>query len=133
MFRFNIFLFVRTFSCSAVNVPILKLSFILKEKDTWAKSLPFLIRNVDVPLVFTSYTKTEASKDLLAFTQAIKEHENQNAGSNKLITRTDQVKVEVEMQLNPFRSNRSIRDFEFDNNCDTFYSNQFMTVVRKIS
>ena len=37
-----------------------------------------------------------------------------------------------EMQLNPYRSNRPIRDFEFDNNCDTFYSNQFMTVVRKI-
>ena len=116
-----------------VTIILRKLCFVLKDKDTWAESLPYLVRNIDVPLVFTSYTKTEASKDLSAFTYAIKQHENQNAGSNKLITRTDQVKVEVEMQLNPFRSNRSIRDFEFDNNCDTFYSNQFMTVARKIS
>ena len=91
-----------------------------------------MIRNIDVPLLFTSYTKSEAAKDLMAFTRAIKQHEDRNTGSNKLIARTDQVKVEIEMQLNPYRSNRPIRDFEFDNNCDTFYSNQFMTVVRKI-
>ena len=117
----------------SIGYIILFKTYFFKDKDTWAESLPYLIRNIDVPLVFTSYTRTEASKDLIAFTQAIKQHEKQNLGSSKLIARTDQVKVEVEMQLNPFRSNRSIRDFEFDNNCDTFYSNQFMTVVRKIS
>jgi hypothetical protein len=103
----------------------------LKDKDTWAESLPYLIRNNGVPLVFTSYTKTEAAKDLHAFKMAIQQHEEKCEGSNKLITKTNQVKIEVEMQPNPYRSNRSIRDFEFDNNCDTFYSNQFITVVRK--
>ena len=85
-----------------------------------------------MPLVFTSYTKTEAAKDLNTFKTAIQKHEQQFEGSSKLITTTNEVKIEVEMQMNPYRSNRSIRDFEFDNNCDTFYSNQFFTVVRKI-
>ena len=102
---------------------------IIQDNDTWTESLPYLIRNNDVPLVFTSYTKTEAAKDLGAFQSAIQKHEQQRG--NKSIAKTDQIKIEVEMQLNPFRSNRSIRDFEFDNNCDTFYSNQFITVVRK--
>ena len=91
-----------------------------------------------MPLVFTSYTRTEAAKDLKAFKTAIQSHEQQldigeaSGGKNKLFVRTSQVKIEVEMAQNPFRSNRPIRDFEFDNNCDTFYSNQFLTVVRKL-
>ena len=102
-----------------------------------SESLPYLIRNDNVPLVFTSYTKTEAAKDLNAFKTAIQTHEQTFAGEicggkNKLFVKTSQVKIEVEMKLNPFGSNRSIRDFEFDNNCDTFYSNQFLTVVRKL-
>ena len=104
-----------------------------QDEDTWAESLPYLIRNHDVPLLFTSYTKTEAAKDLNAFKIAIQRHEQQCEGSNKLIAKTNQIKIEVEMQSNPFRSNRAIRDFEFDSNCDTFYSNQFLTVVRKIN
>ena len=104
----------------------------LQDKDTWADSVPYLIRNNDVPLLFTSYTKTEAAKDLHAFKTAIQKHQQTFEGSNKLIAKTNQIKIELEMQLNPFRSNRSIRDFEFDNNCDTFYSNQYLTVVRKI-
>ena len=62
---------------------------------------------------------------------AIQQHEEQCEGSDKLIANTNQVKIEAEMQPNPYRSNRAIRDFEYDNNCDTFYSNQFLTVVRK--
>lgn len=103
-----------------------------KEKDSWSESLPYLIRNSGVPLVFTSYTKTEASKDINAFKAAIQKHDQQFEGSDKLLVRTNQVNIEIETQLNPFRSHRPIRDFEFDNNCDTFYSNQFLTVVRKL-
>ena len=104
---------------------------ISEEGDTWAISLPYLVRHSNVPLVFTSYTKTEADKDLYAFKKAIQKHEQELHGTDKLLVRTNQVNIEVETQENPFRSLRPIRNYEFDNNCDTFYYNQFLTVVRK--
>jgi hypothetical protein len=64
--------------------------------------------------VFTSYTKTEAGKDL------------------DLIRKScDAIRVLRSAQKNPFRSHRPIRDFEFDNDCDVFYSNNYFSVVVK--
>ena len=66
------------------------------------------------PLVFTSYTRTEAEADLQRFT----EHCDQ------------EVEILVNCQENKMRSHRPIRDWEMDREMDVFYSNQFITVVR---
>ena len=90
--------------------------FANKEQDTWGPSLQYLVQHVNVPLIFTSYTLTEAHKDLKVF------KDNVDAANLSF----DKTKV-----ANPFRSHRPVRDFEFDNNCDVFYSNQYLTVVRR--
>lgn len=87
------------------------------EKETWAKSLPFLTKHTGVPLIFTSYTYTEAGRDLELV---------QKASSSA----QQPLKVEVAKMRNPFRSFRPVRDFEYDNDCDVFYSNQYFSVVR---
>lgn len=84
------------------------------EKETWRDSLPFLVRRANVPLLFTSYTLTEAEKDL------------------KLIQGTEEdLKIVAERTRNPFRSHRPIRDFECDNNKDVFYNNQYFSLVKR--
>ena len=82
-------------------------------KDTWRSSLPMLTRHAGVPLIFTSYTLSEAQADY----QLILEN-----SSEELSTKTCKV-------LNPYRSYRSIRDFEFDHDCDVFYCNQYLSIV----
>lgn len=67
-----------------------------------------------VPLVFTSYTKTEAVKDL----ELVKKH-------------CDNLEILEAAQRNPFRSHRPIRDFEYDNDCDVFYSNNYLSLVQR--
>jgi hypothetical protein len=81
-----------------------------------APSLQFLVQHPGVPLVFTSYTKTEAIKDLDLIQKG-----------------SDNLETLVAAQRNPFRSHRPIRDFEYDNDCDVFYSNNFYSIVLKQS
>ena len=82
------------------------------EQDTWTGSLPHLTKHSAVPLIFTSYTKTEALKDL----ELVK-----NSREN--------LEVLVSGQRNPFRSHRPIRDYECDDDCDVFYSNNYFSLV----
>ena len=70
-------------------------------------------RHVDVPLIFTSYNLTEAKEDY----ELILEN-----SPSELMTKAGKVK-------NPYRSYRSIRDFEFDHDSDVFYCNQYLSVV----
>ncbi len=84
------------------------------DKETWRPSLPLLVRHPGVPLVFTSYTLTEALKDLKLIKEACEE-----------------LLVDVAAERNPFRSQRPIRDFEFDGGNDVFYSNNYYSVVRR--
>ena len=84
------------------------------EKETWKPALPFLTKNIGVPLIFTSYTLSESKKDFDLI---------RKSALHDLITDVSQVR-------NPFRSHRPVRDFEFDNDCDVFYSNQYLSVVR---
>ena len=86
-----------------------------KEKDTWVDSLPALTGYEGVPLLFTSYTKTEAEKDL-----------------GLILKSRQELQVDAQQVVNPFRSHRPIRDFEFDNDCDVFYANQYLSVVRRL-
>jgi hypothetical protein len=69
-----------------------------------------------VPLLFTSYTKTEANKDLGLIQKSC-----------------PNIQILKSAAKNPFRSHRPIRDFEYDNDCDVFYSNNFFSVVVKKS
>ena len=87
------------------------------EKDTWKAALPFLVRHVGVPLIFTSYTISEAQKDLDLIRKSLDHDLN--------------LKIEARHIKNPFRSHRSHRDFEYDNDYDVFYSNQYLSVVRR--
>ena len=87
------------------------------EKETWKPALPFLTKFPGVPLLFTSYTLTEADKDLDLILKC----------SEGDVT-VDERKIE-----NPFRSFRPFRDYEFSNNSDVFYGNSFMTILRKAS
>ena len=82
------------------------------EQDTWTESLPHLTKHCKVPLIFTSYTKTEALKDL------------------ELVKKSrDNLEVLVSGQRNPFRSHRPIRDYECDDDCDVFYSNNYFSLM----
>lgn len=83
------------------------------EKDTWKPALPFLTQHGKIPLIFTSYTLTEAQKDY-DLIQKCSNHD---------------LEIHACKLQNPFRSYRSIRDFEFDNDCDVFYANQYFSVV----
>ena len=83
-------------------------------KDTWKPALPKLVRHPGVPLVLTSYTLTEATKDLDLLLSAV------DGG----------VDVVAGRERNPFRSQRPIRDFEFDRNEDCFFSNNYYSIVK---
>ena len=85
------------------------------EKETWKPAIPWLTRHVGVPLIFTSYTQTEAMRDY-EIIQKSSEHD---------------LKTDARQLHNPFRSYRPVRDFEFDNDCDVFYNNQYFSVVRQ--
>jgi len=67
-------------------------------------------------VIFTSYTKGEADADL-----------------NRFLVHCDQeVEVLVKAKENSMRSHRPIRDWELDRDRDVFYSNQFISVVKKL-
>ena len=61
---------------------------------------------------FTSYNLSEAKADYKLIIE----------NSNELSIKACQI-------LNPYRSHRSIRDFEFDHDSDVFYANQYLSVV----
>ena len=86
------------------------------EKETWRPALPWLTRHIGVPLIFTSYTRTEAMRDYDIILKS-SDHE---------------LKTDARQVRNPFRSYRPVRDFEFDNDSDVFYSNQYCSVVRQM-
>ena len=81
------------------------------ENNTWNKSLQFLVRDRNVPLIFTSYTSSEAIKDL-------------NLIKN---VKTD-LKILSKAEPNPFRSHRPFRDFEGVDG-DIFYSHNYYSIV----
>merc|ERR1712076_191886 len=69
----------------------------------------------DCPLVFTSYTMGEARQDL----------------ARLLDTVDGEVDVLTRCESNPMRSHQPIRDWERDQDRDVFYSNQFLSVVKR--
>lgn len=89
-------------------------------KDTWRSSLPLLFSEVGVPVVFTSYTLTEAKRDLERVKRVVAED-----GGREL-------SFDTSCQENPFRSFRPIRDYEFSENRDVFYNNQYYSVARSV-
>ena len=68
-----------------------------------------------MPLVFTSYTLGEAEGDL----------------ARLLDTVDGEVEVLVSCQENVMRSQRPVRDWAREEGRDVFYSNQYVSVVRK--
>lgn len=67
------------------------------------------------PLVFTSYTSGEAEADLARLLDIVQ----------------GEVEVLERCSTNTMRSHRPIRDWERDGDRDLFYSNQFLSVVRR--
>ncbi len=74
------------------------------------------MRHPEVPLLFTSYTLSEARKDLALIRDL----------NNKV-----DLCVDASCERNPYRSHRPIRDFEFNENDDCFFNNNFFSVVRR--
>ena len=66
------------------------------------------------PLIFTSYTQSEAEADL----------------ARLLSVAQQEVEVVIRCQENPMRSHRPIRNWECDHDRDVFYSNQYISVVK---
>ena len=64
-------------------------------------------------LLVTSYTHSEAEKDL-----------------ERLVRHCEEVEVLEAAVLNPMQSWRPCRDWENDGNKDIFYSNQYLSIVR---
>lgn len=83
-----------------------------EDKDTWPESLSVMVKNPDVPLIFTSYTQSEAKKDLVA------------------VEKVDEIEVSLPTSLNPYRSMRPTRDISREDDCDMYFENQFITCVR---
>ena len=81
---------------------------------SWLQSLPLLVADSSIPLVFTSYTKREAEKDLDCLKKAV--------GS---------LAVDLQPQLNPFHSLRPYRDLHTDNNPPIFFWNHYIACVRR--
>eukprot|EP00088_Acartia_fossae_P003510 TRINITY_DN11477_c0_g3_i2.p1 TRINITY_DN11477_c0_g3~~TRINITY_DN11477_c0_g3_i2.p1 ORF type:complete len:208 (-),score=41.67 TRINITY_DN11477_c0_g3_i2:43-600(-) len=79
--------------------------------EGWS-DLPQLVPKAESLLIFTSYTSSEARKDL------------------QRLQKYCDVKVLVS-ELNPMRSHRPCRDWERDGNKDVFYSNHYYTVVQQ--
>ena len=48
-----------------------------------------------------------------------------------LIQKCPGLEILTSLLRNPFRSHRPIRDFEFDDDCDVFYSNNFYSIAVK--
>ena len=85
-------------------------------ENGWAKTFPFLVADMNVPLVFTSYTEKEASRDLEVLNAAVP------------------VSTVVKSRLNPYGSLRPYRDHEADNDVPPVYFwNNFITCVAKES
>lgn len=83
-----------------------------EEKDTWPNSLSFMVQNVDIPLIFTSYTSTEAKKDMA------------------VLRKFDNTEVVMPTHVNPYCSLRPIRDFTREDDCDMFFINQYISCIR---
>jgi len=100
--------------------------------DTWTSGIKYLVHEVGVPCIFTSYTATEASKDVAFFKRALASAADDVIGQNSALNGdVTEVNFETIAAKNPYRSHRPVRDFELDNNCDVFYSNQYLTVARR--
>ncbi|XP_042878972.1 putative protein MSS51 homolog, mitochondrial isoform X2 [Penaeus japonicus] len=84
-----------------------------EEKDTWPASLSVMLKNPDVPLIFTSYTKTESERDL------------------EVLKKIEDVEVLLPVERNPYSSLRPIRDFTREDDCDMFFVNQYISCVRR--
>lgn len=81
--------------------------------DTWKESLK-LLNNIRAPLIFTSYTMTEAQKDL------------------KVIEKIcGNIVVKLEPHFNPYHSPRPFRDPSREDGSPIYYYNQYLTCVCK--
>jgi len=84
----------------------------------WMSGLPALLGEEGSLVVVTSYTQGEAARDMERLTQ--------HCG-----LQSSELEVLVSEERNGMRSHRPIRDWERDQDRDTFYSNQFISVVRR--
>ncbi|XP_064109569.1 uncharacterized protein LOC135217533 [Macrobrachium nipponense] len=73
------------------------------EMYTWPQSLKLIISDPDIPLIFTSFSKEEADKEL------------------KVLERLQDINITLPSHPNPFKSLRPLRDFSRDNNCHVYY------------
>lgn len=84
------------------------------ERDTWRNGIPCLLRYAGVPLLLSAYTKQEISQDLRCITDCVN------------------VKVLMEVQVNPYASLRPLRDWDNDATAvSVFYVNGFVTVIER--
>ncbi|KNC82677.1 hypothetical protein SARC_05036 [Sphaeroforma arctica JP610] len=79
-----------------------------KEEDSWNRAMPYMLKK-DVPLIATSYTKSESVAD----TEYIQAH-----GGH----------VSVASEKNPFFGRQPFRDWKRDDDCDFYYYNNYVAV-----
>lgn len=84
-----------------------------REEDTWRESLPLLVRDSQTPLLLTAYTRSELQKDLDVLEKWVPDMEGA-----------------VEVHRNPFGSTKPVRDMCREDDCDVFYLNQYLAVVK---
>ena len=83
-------------------------------QEGWV-GLPSLLHDNKAPVIFTSYTRGEAMRDMARLEQMCEA----------------ELEVLVRCERNVMRSHRPVRDWEMDEDRDVFYSNQYLSVVRQ--
>ncbi|XP_071547653.1 putative protein MSS51 homolog, mitochondrial isoform X2 [Panulirus ornatus] len=82
-----------------------------EKRDAWPESLSLMVQNSDIPLIFTSYTSTEAKKDMA------------------VLRKFNDTEVVIPIHMNPYCSVRPIRDFTREDACDMFFINQYISCI----
>ena len=78
------------------------------------EGLQSLLHETGAPVIFTSYTRTEALSDLKRFQEFCGQ----------------EVEVLVQCEENKMRSHRPRRDMGLEEEIDVFYSNYYINIVR---
>ncbi|XP_053696086.1 uncharacterized protein LOC128743514 [Sabethes cyaneus] len=88
-------------------------------KDTWSATLVRLIRYVNIPIVFTSYTRTEACQDCATIYSI----------SKRAMKKKDLVFVK-RAEDNPFKDYKPLRNTNYiDEYDELYYSNGYLSVI----